>query len=393
MRITSAQRLAEIEEFLKFALQQWPALSVEVGSQLSRRCTGCILSDRCSPLENGICQWCRLAQSTGVAASTEPQRHSMARSLSELLSQYQGRGDGKYDALVLFSGGKDSAFLLHRLHTGFPRLRLLALTVDNGFFSPVAMANCRRIQERIPGVDYLCYRPELELYCKTFRHAFTNLNLGGCYTTVDRMDGDLTFDIGRNFAASLQIPLLIAGLSPGQIERIFNLHSFETAAENERRQRSETAGFALTDIYQPDEIKNYWWNGSLWQPERVPRVLYPFYAWGYNEDHIRSEVLRLGLIALGEDNPLATNNDTIPLMLAVDSIRMGYSGFEPEFAELVRRGKAERQIWLPVFQALEYLSAKGRFLPKCLADTLDRLGLTAQEVGIPLEICSSTQAK
>jgi hypothetical protein len=112
-------------------------------------------------------------------------------------------------------------------------------------------------------------------------------------------------------------------------------------------------------------------------------VLYPYYAWGYNEDWVRSEVVRLGLIGQGNDNPIITNNDTIPVMLAVDSSVMGYSGFEPEFAELVRDGRADRDFWLNVFESLEHLTKHGRFLPRCIDDTLSRLGLSRNDVGIP----------
>ncbi len=80
---------------------------------------------------------------------------------------------------------------------------------------------------------------------------------------------------------------------------------------------------------------------------------------------------------------MITNNDTIPLMLAVDIAFLGYSGFEPEFAELVRQGKADRAAWLGLFQAMEYLAREGRFLPRCIDDTLNRLGLTRHDVGIP----------
>ena len=64
--------------------------------------------------------------------------------------------------------------------------------------------------------------------------------------------------------------------------------------------------------------------------------------------------------------PLATNNDTIPVMLAVDVNVMGYSGFEPEFADLVRTGRAAREFWLPLFESLEYLGKRGQFLPRCV---------------------------
>jgi hypothetical protein len=196
------------------------------------------------------------------------------------------------------------------------------------------------------------------------------------------MDGDLAFDIGRNLAASHGIPLMIAGLSPGQVERIFGMSWFETRRSDEKRRRTHSAGFALENLYTAREL-GHWWDGTRWPDERIPRVLYPFYAWPYDEFRIREEVVEMGLIETGQDNPLVTNNDTIPVMFAVDSCRFGYSSFEPEFAELVRAGKADRDGWLNVFESLEYLAARGQFLPNCIADTLERIGVTHVEVGLP----------
>jgi len=384
MNMAPPTRIDEIQQFLQFAMVQGPQLRVQAADQLARRCTRCIVSERYLPIQDGLCDACRTAQS-GPAASAGLRAGApgMEEELRQVLQQHAGRGAGNFDALLLFSGGKDSAFLLHRLRSEFPQLRLLAVTVDNGFFSQVALANCRHILDCVEGVDHMFFRPHRQLYIKTFRHALTHLNEGGCYTTVDRMDGDLTFDIARNLAAWLEIPLMIAGLSPGQIERILGLYSFETRREDERQKRTQCAGFALEEIYDDQEREKYWWDGTAWPDRRIPRVLYPFYAWGYDEGDIRSEVVRLGLMQAGQDNPLATNNDTIPVMLAVDSCRLGYSGFEPEFAELVRAGKADRAFWLAVFESLEYLCRRGQFMPRSIAETLQRLGLSHAEVGLP----------
>jgi hypothetical protein len=196
------------------------------------------------------------------------------------------------------------------------------------------------------------------------------------------MDGDLALDIGRNLTASLGIPLTIAGLSPTQVKRRFGLQWFETHRSLERRKRRESAGFRLEDIYTPGELK-YWWDGTAWPDRRIPRVLYPFYAWPYDEQAIRKEVLRIGLIEPGNDDPLVTNNDVVPVMLAVDSCQLGYSTFEPEFAELVRQGIADRTTWLNIMQSVEYLAARGQFLPRCIDQTLRRIGVTHQELGLP----------
>ncbi len=374
-------RIDEINAFLGYVVGEWPSTQPEVADQLSQRCSNCILSENYVSLENGLCSECR----RGVPSKHERgERNEAAESaLANVLRDRSGKGAANYDAVVLFSGGKDSAFLLHRLRSEFPELRLAALTVDNSFMSTVALANCRHILSCMDGIDHFVVRPKQDLYVRAFRHALTHLDGQGCYAKVDRMDGDLTFDIGRNFAASLDIPLLISGLSPEQVERILGLDNFEAPVAIESQRRTHSADFALEQLYDPNELDQYWWNPDRWPADRRPRVLHPFHAWNYDEEEIPREVIRLGLIEAGQDNPLITNNDTIPVMLAVDSINLGYSSFEPEFAQLIREGRADRSMWLAIFQAIEYLVREGRFLPSCIADTLERLELTPEQIGLP----------
>lgn len=376
----SSARASEIDAFMHFLRNEWPAISASVADRLAPRCQKCLLSSKAAKLVDGTCEHCH-SYSDDPAEAGEANLEAMRRQIDDLLSAAQGAGSKQHDALLLFSGGKDSAYLLHRLQSDYPKLRLLAVTVDNGFFSSVAMDNALRILDRIP-VDHMVVRPAAGLFRKTFRHAFLNTRSGGCYATVDRMDGDLAFDIGRNLAADHNIPLMIAGLSPAQVERILGLTSFESPREQECSNRTESAGFRLSDIYNASEMR-HWWNGADRPAEQIPRVIYPFHAWRYDEQFVCEEVIRLGLIEPKKDNPLATNNHTIPLMLAVDVCRLGYSSFEPEFAELVRSGKADRNAWLAMFQALEYLAKEGRFLPDCLSDTLHRLELSHADLGLP----------
>lgn len=373
-------RIDEIHSFLGFVVGEWPSVQPAISSSLARRCSRCILSERYSELEDGVCGECRAPRADRVDGG---RGGSAETELAALLREYSGKGAGDYDAAVLFSGGKDSAYLLDRLSREFPELRLVALTVDNGFMSTVALANCRHILTRIERVDHITIRPKSTLYSRAFRHALTHLDGQGCYVKVDRMDGDLTFDIGRTFAASNEIPLLVSGLSPEQVERILGLDRFESPAETESRRRTESAGFPLDQLYDADELDRYWWNPDRWPASRRPRVLHPFHAWHYDEQQIPREVIERGLIEAGQDNPLITNNDTIPVMLAVDSVNLGYSSFEPEFAKLVREGQADRGMWLAMFQSIEYLAREGRFLPQCVGDTLSRLSLKPADLGLP----------
>jgi hypothetical protein len=374
------ERVQEIEAFLNYAREEWPKARPSVAARLPRRCSRCILSERCGPLEGGLCAACRSA-AAAPASQPAPARDFRAaqEQLHRLFTEHQGRGRGRYDALVMYSGGKDSTLLLHKLTAEYPGLRLLALLVDNGFLSRVALRNAGRTFAKLD-VDHTVFRPKFSLFAKTFRHALTHRSKDDPYPLVDRLDGELTFDIGRNLAASLEIPLMLVGLSGEQVEGILRLSTFESPAAWEEG-KDTPKEFGLEPLYTPNE-RNYWWRAASWPAERRPRVIYPFYAWQLGEQHIRAEVVRLGLVEAGNDHPLVTNSDLVPVLMAADLSSVGYSGFEPGFAQLVREGKASRQEWLNFFEAAHYLASKGQFLPRSIADTLGRLGLTGEALGL-----------
>jgi hypothetical protein len=376
--LTPEERSAEIDEFMRFVREVWPERRARVLHQIASRCTSCGLSERCSTLRDGVCNECR----TYAAPSADGGEMQMARNFDALLESYQGKAKGSYDALVMFSGGKDSALLLHRLRQQFPGLRLLALMVDNGFTSPVAFANARRVSSVISDVDYLSVKPKESLFRNMFRHALTHLNAGGCYSSVDRLCGDLTFDIGRNTAASFGIPLLLHGGTRAQVQRILKLYSYETPRNWEHEKRESTGGFVLREIHSAEELK-YWWDGSAWPSERVPRVLFPYYAWPYDEEAIRRSVQQLGLLERGNENPIVSNYELLPVNFAVDNFHLRYSGYEPEFTQLIREKRAAKAQWVGVFESIEYLAGQGLLMPRCIADTLHKLGLTHEQVGLP----------
>src|SRR5207248_297254 len=104
--------------------------------------------------------------------------------------------------------------------------------------------------------------------------------------------------------------------------------------------------------------------------------IHPFYAWRFEEQDIRNRVLKWGLIKPGNDSPLLTNNVLIPMMIVADFFRLGYPSFEPEFACMVREGKAERLFWRNVFEMLEYSAKTGWMLETEIDRLAGSLGLT-----------------
>lgn len=369
-------REVRIFEFYKKFI--WPVQRLFVQKLLAKRCSKCFLPETYVQLIDGVCLHCKKGEE--IIPRDKAVLMSMQEDFDQMIKKEIKKEKPAYHAVLLFSGGKDSSYLLHHMQHHYPGMRILALTIDNTFMSPVAMENISAIVEKT-GVDHMVIRPKARMMEKMFGHAFTHLNEKGCSGTVDQFDGDFFCDVARNMAAKMDIPYIICGLSRDQVENIFHLDTFKTPLSDEAKKREVVADIILEDLFTEDEME-YWWDGSRWPEEKLPQMLFPFYFWDLEEEYIKSEVLRLGLMPRGDESPMVTNNSLIPLMGLVDIIQFGYSSFEPEFARNVRIGKAERKEWLYTFETLEYAAKTGRLLGKSIDEALARLSLTRQDLGI-----------
>ena len=371
-------RSARAFEF--YAQKVWPWHRRLVHGKLAPRCTRCALSSRREPLDaGGLCAPCR-ATPAGTGNSPAPTRADWSPALHALLAAHQGAGHGTHDALLLFSGGKDSVYMLRRIRDEHPGLRILALSIDNTFMSPIAQENIAQMVVRVD-VDHLMLRHSRAFMAQVFRHCLTHLNADGGYGTVDFSDGELILDSARRVAAEQGIPLILCGYSRYQVENGLKLQHFESPRARELSDRTETAGIPLTDITTGDALRT-WWRASDFAPERVARMVFPMAAWDLEEDDVRAAVRGWGLVRQGYDSPIVTNHALIPLIGVVDVHQLGYSSFEVEFCRMIREGKADRQHWQNVFELLEYTSRTGMFVRPPVEQGLAMLGLTHADVGI-----------
>ncbi|MBU0969558.1 MAG: hypothetical protein KKC20_02870 [Proteobacteria bacterium] len=369
----------EIQLFEFYKQRIWPFQRVLVRRHLTPRCEKCFLPETYSPLIHGICGHCRTHGPTRNTL-TQKEQDRMQDEMDFLIEAAMGSGSRRYHVLVLFSGGKDSSYLLHRMIERYKGIQILALTVDNTFMSPIAMENVTAIIQQL-GIDHMMVRPRAGFMEKMFRYAFTHLNERGCAGTVDQFDGDFFCDVARNIAAQMGIPYILCGLSRDQVAHVLGLDTFLTSRQAEAKKREHVAGIRLADIFDAHELR-HWWNGSAWPLEKRPQMLFPFFIWNLSESFIKKRVLALNLMPRGDESPLVTNNSLVPLMGVVDMVRLGYSSFEPEFARMVRDGKTCRKEWLYTFETLEYAARTGRLLGNSIDGVLKRLSLTRTDLGI-----------
>ena len=205
-------------------------------------------------------------------------------------------GRGRYDALVCLSGGKDSLYLLYRAKVDYG-LNVLAYTTDVNI-PEVAWDNIRRTVEKL-GVDHLVYRPPTEFYRKIFRHLLKNQEARGAVYTVSYVYAPLFEGDALAVALERNIPLVLAGYSPGQPEPERMVYEFS----REMIGATDWTPPALRDagVLETSELARFW-NPSRYAPGTVfPRYLAPFHAWPYDQDEIMKKVVDRRRIILQRD--------------------------------------------------------------------------------------------
>ena len=153
--------------------------------------------------DEGICDTCRRYERIAPVVAGWFKTTDDLRAIRD---RVRATRTGRYDCLHLLSGGKDSTYALLKLvEMGFEPY---ALTLDNGFISDQAKENIRRTVAFL-GIDHefatteamnAIFRDSLERYSNV---------CNGCFKTI--------YILGTSRAAELGIPVIVTGLSRGQL--------------------------------------------------------------------------------------------------------------------------------------------------------------------------------
>jgi AMP-binding enzyme/Phosphopantetheine attachment site/Queuosine biosynthesis protein QueC len=181
----------------------------------ARQCESCGLTETHPGVtfENQICSVC-----DGYAKSQEVYDRYFGEGLDGLKNALGAPGalGTAYDCMLLYSGGKDSSYVLYRLiEMGY---KVLAFTFDNGHISKAAFKNIARQTKRL-GVD--SHVEGLQQMDAVFLESLFEESTvcSGCFKALTATSTRLAADLG--------IPAVLTGLSRGQIaetklERLIN---------------------------------------------------------------------------------------------------------------------------------------------------------------------------
>lgn len=367
-----------------YAKGLWPVHRLFLKNQLKKRCKKCAMSEAATPLNptNGLCSVCSNDHQTGNVQDFKETAQKEEPFLHQTLLDAEKKSRSKYDALVLYSGGKDSIFLISELKKKYPKLKLLAFLVDNGYMSPVALENAKQAAEKLD-VDYMLFQPAKSFYKKYFSEICVapDFKKRGCFETVDMIEIYFFYCIAKNFAADQHIPFIIDGLAWAQVVRLADKPSFEWSADYELQLIEKDLGSFIYALKTPESAR-FFWNAKEHSTEKIPRLIHPFFIWRYEENFIRSTVVKMGLLKQGHDSPLLTNQQVLVLMVIADYARIGYCSYEPDICMQIRAGTASRRYWQSIFEMSEYISQTGWMMKKDLKKIAADLGVSTQDIGL-----------
>ena len=301
-------------------------------------CSRCVLPETFPGItfdEHGVCNYCL----NTPAADDEKKSFYRAR-LEELIDGVRGKGE--YDVILAYSGGKDSTYTMKILAEDY-KVRILALTFDNGFLSPVSKENITRVCDNM-GAASLIIRPPFPLMSR----AFTLSAADDIYSskTLDRASSICTTCIGMVKAQVLKtaiqkkIPLAAWGWSPGQapISSAIMQNNPRLQSMNNRMVRDQflkKAGNDFIPYFLSDD-------DCAVEADKWPVNIHPLAFYPYDENGIIDKIAGLGWEKPADTDPNSTNCVINALANYLHRKRYKFHPYAWEIAGIVRSGSMAR---------------------------------------------------
>jgi len=288
--------------------------------------------------EEGVCNYClRSKSSERLGKTMKKYRDKFEKMISE------NRTRGGYDAIMAYSGGKDSTYTMFVLKKEY-NLSILALTMDNGFISPKSLDNCRKVVEGL-GIDHMIFKPRIDILSTLFGKGeeedfFASRKGLERASTICTTCMSIVKFIALRRAIEGDIPFIFYGWSPGQAPveaSIFrnNPAMIEQMQAAMLEPMREIAG---------QEVENYFLAEKHFQmADRFPYNISPLAFLEYDEDHIMEQISSFGWERPDDTDPNSTNCLLNALGIRAHLDRHHFHPYAFELAGLVRDGYMQRE--------------------------------------------------
>lgn len=302
-------------------------------------CERCLLPDSVPGIQlgdDGLCQQCR---STGDVSTLAVEREALGAELKALIDAH--RGAQPYEVVVAFSGGKDSSFTLKYLVDDLG-LRCLAVTIDNGFVSEGAFANCRKVTTAL-GVDHLIFAPNRKFTERMYRVSAQDTSVhppaallrasaicSSCISLINTHVLQKAMEVGA--------PIIAGGYLAGQLPRGGAIMEFRLGAQARLRQPMVERFVRAFG----EEARSYF-QLRVEGGEHAIAVINPMLAIEIAEDEILKALEPLGWVKPADTGITSTNCRLNDLGVFLHAKRHGFHPYAFEIAEQLRHGLITRE--------------------------------------------------
>jgi tRNA(Ile)-lysidine synthase TilS/MesJ len=307
-------------------------------------CKKCILPETFPGISfdsNGVCNHCRREEP--ILDKIQEKKKQYRRHLDELINEVKVT-DPVYGAIMAYSGGKDSSYVLKLLRERYD-LRVIALTFDNHFLSATTLENIKKVTDKL-GVDHIIFKPPWPALNRLFVH--TSEEDIFPKPTLLRASAICTACIGLvkslvlKTALDMEIPLIAFGWSPGQAPIQAAVMKTNPALIQQNQK-------VLKKAFPPDigkSMMQYFIPEVYFRrdKERFPYNIHPLAFFEYDEEKIVHEVEALGWRAPRDTD---TNSTNCLLNAFANQVHIQRHRFHPyalEIANMVRQGVMTRPV-------------------------------------------------
>lgn len=306
-----------------------------------KRCTKCIISENFPRIKfdgNGVCNFCN----NEIFHSTENELVESSRAEVEKLFN-DARGKSEYDAIVCYSGGKDSTYTL-KLAVEKYNLKILSFTLDNGFISPVAFKNIEKVVSKL-GIDHVTYRPSYKFMTGLFRMS----SIDNIYNpkTLTRISANCNSCISivnitaLKYALEKDVPFILAGFTLGQIpaNTIYYKNNYDFFRESRQGVLDKLKSKLGDDVSRYLEVSDNLLKKSTNYPFNINLLCLE----DITENEIVERILPLGWEKPRDVDGCSTNCKINSFNNHVHQKRYGYNPYELELSHLIRKNLISRE--------------------------------------------------
>lgn len=321
---------------------------MNIGNSEIKTCNRCILTSQVPNIsfnKDGVCNFC---------IDFDEEKKYLNRDYEALekkmISTLKVSKKYPYDCMVLYSGGKDSTYMLYRLANHY-KLRVLAFTFDNYFIPPETFTNINKVLKQI-NVDHIVYKPSWNLNKTIFNVSFENSGL-------KERSKELAFMIGHacwpcftqialhsfKLAAEKNIPNVVVGTTPGQLrQKKYDLKSKFDGLKDAHKNMIMPMIDLLKSLGKKDAINAL--DASIWTKLKISRInLVPFFEYNkYNEHEVYQTIQNeLGWRKTKSTDSCSTNCQLNSLGIALHQKKYNLHPYVIPLARDVREGLMTRE--------------------------------------------------